>query len=85
MDRTLVVIAGDHGEGLGDHGERTHGMLVYDSTLRVPLIVAGPGVAAATRDESVEPGGCRADDSPRGRRDAAGCNEGAGLCCPRSA
>ena len=53
MDRTLVVIAGDHGEGLGDHGERTHGMLVYDSTLRVPLIVAGPGVAAATRDESV--------------------------------
>ena len=38
-DRTLVVVAGDHGEGLGDHGERTHGMLLYDSTLRVPLIV----------------------------------------------
>jgi len=30
IDRTLVVIAGDHGEGLGDHGERTHGMLLYD-------------------------------------------------------
>jgi len=40
--KTLVVIAGDHGEGLGDHGELTHGMLVYDSTLKVPLIVALP-------------------------------------------
>ena len=49
-DRTLVVVAGDHGEGLGDHGERTHGMLLYDSTLRVPLIVSMPGVAAAKRE-----------------------------------
>lgn len=39
---TVVVIAGDHGEGLGDHGEQTHGMLAYDSTLRVPLIVKAP-------------------------------------------
>ena len=53
MDRTVVVVAGDHGEGLGDHGERTHGMLLYDSTLRVPLIIAAPGQAAATRDEAV--------------------------------
>ncbi len=41
-DRTVIVIAGDHGEGLGDHGELTHGMLAYDSTLRVPLIVDLP-------------------------------------------
>jgi arylsulfatase A-like enzyme/tetratricopeptide (TPR) repeat protein len=41
-DRTLVALTGDHGEGLGDHGELTHGMLAYDSTLRVPLIVALP-------------------------------------------
>ena len=53
LDRTLIVVAGDHGEGLGDHGERTHGMLLYDSTLRVPLIVAGPGVAAGRRAEAV--------------------------------
>jgi tetratricopeptide (TPR) repeat protein len=48
-----VIVAGDHGEGLGDHGERTHGMLLYDSTLRVPLIVSMPGVAAAKRDDAV--------------------------------
>ena len=53
MARTIVVVAGDHGEGLGDHGERTHGMLLYDSTLRVPLVIAAPGRAAATRDEPV--------------------------------
>ena len=53
LDRTLVIVAGDHGEGLGDHGERTHGMLAYDSTLRVPLVVVPPGVAAAARDEAV--------------------------------
>ena len=52
-DRTLVVVAGDHGEGLGDHGERTHGMLLYDSTLRVPLAVSMPGAAAAKRDDAV--------------------------------
>jgi arylsulfatase A-like enzyme/Tfp pilus assembly protein PilF len=53
LDRTLVVVAGDHGEGLGDHGERTHGMLLYDSTLRVPLVIAGPGRRAATIADAV--------------------------------
>ena len=42
IDRTIVVVTGDHGEGLGDHGEETHGMLAYDSTLRVPLILVLP-------------------------------------------
>ena len=37
---TLVVVAGDHGEALGDHGEATHGLFAYEATLRVPLIVA---------------------------------------------
>lgn len=45
----LVAVAGDHGEGLGDHGESTHGMLAYDSTLRVPFIVAGPTVGQGQR------------------------------------
>ncbi len=38
-NRTLVVLAGDHGEGLGEHGERTHGFFIYNSTLHVPLII----------------------------------------------
>jgi len=41
---SLVVVAGDHGESLGDHGETSHGVFLYQSTQRVPLIVAGPGV-----------------------------------------
>jgi len=40
--RTLVVVTGDHGESLGDHGEQTHGLFAYDATLRVPLIVYQP-------------------------------------------
>jgi choline-sulfatase len=42
---TLVVVTSDHGEGLGDHGELTHGLLAYETTLRVPLIVAQLGEA----------------------------------------
>jgi arylsulfatase A-like enzyme/Tfp pilus assembly protein PilF len=43
---TLAVITGDHGEGLGEHGETTHGLLAYESTLRIPLIIAEVGAAA---------------------------------------
>ena len=46
LDSTLVVATADHGEGLGDHGEDEHGVLVYEETLRVPLILRGPGIAA---------------------------------------
>ena len=53
LDRTLVVVAGDHGEGLGDHGEQTHGMLLYESTVRVPLIISEPGRPAAVVDQAV--------------------------------
>ena len=41
-DGTGWVLVGDHGEGLGDHGEVTHALLAYNSTLRVPLIVNLP-------------------------------------------
>jgi tetratricopeptide (TPR) repeat protein len=47
-DSTTIIVAGDHGEGLGEHGEQTHGMLAYDSTLRVPLVIAGAGVDRQT-------------------------------------
>jgi arylsulfatase A-like enzyme/Tfp pilus assembly protein PilF len=43
LERTVVVITSDHGESLGDHGERSHALLLYDPTLRVPLIIRCPG------------------------------------------
>ena len=54
-ERTLIVVAGDHGESLGEHGEGTHGLLVYDYALHVPLIVAQAGRWPAGRvvDEPV--------------------------------
>jgi choline-sulfatase len=45
-ERTLVVLMADHGESLGDHGEYTHGVFLYDSTVHIPLLFAGPGVPA---------------------------------------
>lgn len=43
-NNTLLVIASDHGESLGDHGENAHSYFIYDSTLRVPLMFRWPGV-----------------------------------------
>lgn len=48
-----IIVAGDHGEGLGDHGEAEHGNLVYQSTMHVPLVLAGPGIAAGVHDAPV--------------------------------
>lgn len=42
---TVIMLLADHGEGLGDHGERTHGLFVYDSTMHIPWMIAGPAVA----------------------------------------
>jgi arylsulfatase A-like enzyme/Flp pilus assembly protein TadD len=52
---TLVVVTGDHGESLGDHGELTHSIFAYESTLHVPLIVAElpAGTAPSTRGETI--------------------------------
>ncbi len=41
---TVIAVTGDHGESLGEHGESEHGILLYDATLHVPLILQGPGV-----------------------------------------
>jgi choline-sulfatase len=48
-DDTLLVVTSDHGEGLGEHGEPTHGFFLYQSTLAVPLLFRGPGIAPGTR------------------------------------
>ena len=42
-ERTLVVLTGDHGESLGEHGEETHSIFIYDATTAVPLILSAPG------------------------------------------
>jgi arylsulfatase A-like enzyme/Tfp pilus assembly protein PilF len=45
-DQTLIIVVGDHGEGFNDHDELEHGFLLYNSTVRVPLIVSGPTASA---------------------------------------
>jgi arylsulfatase A-like enzyme/cytochrome c-type biogenesis protein CcmH/NrfG len=40
----LVIVTGDHGEALGEHGEESHGLFTYEATLKVPLVVWGRGV-----------------------------------------
>ncbi|MBD3872782.1 MAG: sulfatase-like hydrolase/transferase [Acidobacteria bacterium] len=47
LDRSLVILTADHGEGLGDHGERFHGFFVYETTIHVPLIIRFPHAARA--------------------------------------
>ncbi|MBZ5615809.1 MAG: sulfatase-like hydrolase/transferase [Acidobacteriia bacterium] len=39
---TVIVLCGDHGESLGEHGEKTHGFFIYNATMRVPLIIRWP-------------------------------------------
>ncbi|MCC7419797.1 MAG: sulfatase-like hydrolase/transferase [Planctomycetaceae bacterium] len=47
LQNSLVVVVGDHGESLGEHGELTHSMTLYDATLRVPLLISAPGKPGA--------------------------------------
>ena len=50
---SAIIVAGDHGEGLGDHGEQQHGNLLYQATMHVPLVIAGPGVGAGVSTQPV--------------------------------
>ena len=53
LDHTVIIATADHGESLGDHGETTHGLFAYDSTLAVPLIVSGATVGRGIVDVPV--------------------------------
>ncbi len=44
LAHTVVIVTADHGESLGDHGETTHGLFAYNSTLKIPLIISAPGI-----------------------------------------
>jgi choline-sulfatase len=48
-DQTVVAVLSDHGESLGEHGEHTHGVFIYDSTLRIVFMMSGPGIPAGVR------------------------------------
>jgi tetratricopeptide (TPR) repeat protein len=48
-----IIVAADHGEGRGDHGEMLHGNLLYQGVMRVPLVVAGDGIRPGTRSTPV--------------------------------
>jgi tetratricopeptide (TPR) repeat protein len=48
-----IIVAADHGEGLGEHGEAQHGYLLYQGVMHVPLVIAGPGVQAGTSETPV--------------------------------
>src|SRR5229473_71896 len=51
---SLIVVVGDHGEGLGEHHENTHGIFLYDSTSHVPLILKLPAAGAASKVKGVD-------------------------------
>jgi arylsulfatase A-like enzyme len=51
--RTVVLITADHGESLGEHGEGTHGIFIYDATLRIPWVMAGPQIDAGRVSKTV--------------------------------
>jgi choline-sulfatase len=53
LEETLVVVVGDHGEMLGDHGEQTHGFFIYEGATHIPLIIFGPGVPARSIPDQV--------------------------------
>jgi len=55
FDETLIVLTSDHGEALGEHGETGHGFFLYATTIRVPLLLRGPGLG--------EPGSVRDVDA----------------------
>src|SRR5450755_705271 len=50
---TVIVLTGDHGEGLGEHGEKTHGFFIYNATMHVPLIIRLPAAAAGQTVEDL--------------------------------
>ncbi len=45
-NRTIILITADHGEGLGDHDELGHGLFLYDSTIQIPFVMAGPSITS---------------------------------------
>ena len=60
LENTFIVFTADHGEGLGDHGERTHSYFAYNSTIHIPFILYLPGLSGKRIDANV----CHTDIFP---------------------
>jgi len=54
LARTILLVTSDHGEEFQEHGRLTHGSHLYEETVRVPLVLHGPGIPAGRRDEPVQ-------------------------------
>ena len=48
-EKTIIAVLSDHGESLGEHGEYSHGIFLYDATLRIAFLMSGPGIPAGMR------------------------------------
>lgn len=48
-EQTIIAVLSDHGEGLGEHGEYSHGVFLYDATLRIAFLMSGPGIPTGMR------------------------------------
>ena len=53
FDKTAIILTGDHGESLGQHGEISHGFFAYNSAIWIPLIMKVPGIKADSVDQNV--------------------------------
>jgi arylsulfatase A-like enzyme len=54
LDRTVVVVVADHGEEFLEHGKLTHGAHLYEETVRIPLVIVGPGIPAGRRQDQAQ-------------------------------
>src|SRR6202165_6271641 len=64
-DGAVIAVMADHGEGLGAHGEGTHGFFLYDETIHVPLLIKLPGAGSAGRDSTRKSAGTKIDERDR--------------------
>src|SRR5262249_19044615 len=53
LNKTLIIVTGDHGESLGEHDERTHSLFIYNATLHVPLMIRLPAGKSKVIDDVV--------------------------------
>jgi arylsulfatase A-like enzyme/Flp pilus assembly protein TadD len=64
MEDTVIVVTGDHGEALGEKGEKTHSYFAYNNTIRIPLLLYIPGTVPGEKGRVIDENVCHADIFP---------------------